>query len=126
MFAKQGKVRLRMVKGRDKAGHLPAGGCVTGLASLLERSLVRIAVAGTALRKRDASVARLPIRPRSVALFAGDILMQTGQRKTRLRVIKAMRVDPRALPVRGGMALRAVCAEPALMLVLVASDAVRR
>lgn len=61
-----------------------------------------------------------------MALLACDVLVQARQRITRLRVVEGVGVDLRALPVRSRMALRAVCPETALMLVLMATDAIRR
>lgn len=126
VLADQSEVRLRVVEGREERARLPPRCSVAGLARLLELTFVRIHVAGTALSKGDSGVARLAIRPSCVAFLAGDVLMQAGQRKMCLGMIEAVCVDLRALPVRGRMALDAVCAEAALVLVLVARDAVGR
>ena len=79
----------------------PSAGAVTRLAALGEASAVRIFVAIGALIERDAHILRLAVRSVGVALRALHFLVQSGQRITRLRVIKLTlaRADADRLPV---------------------------
>jgi hypothetical protein len=78
MFAEQGKLRLRMVECRCKAGLLPCGRSVAGIASLLELALVWISMAVRAACERQPCIARLPIRPGGMAALAQNIPVFTS------------------------------------------------
>src|ERR1035441_4328952 len=59
MFAEQGKLSLRMIECRCKAGLLPSRRGVAGIASLLELTLVRISMAvRTACERQPRKIGR--------------------------------------------------------------------
>lgn len=99
---------------------------MAGLAALLELAFMGIGMAGTASCKGQSRVPRLSIGTGGVALFACNIFVQASQRETRLRMVEGVGIDLRALPVGSRMALRAVWPQAALMLILVATVAIRR
>ena len=73
-------------------------------------------MARTALLVRQPRVFHRPIR-HGVTFQATHIEVRASQRKTRLRMVKF----PRDFPVRGVMAPHAICTQPPLVLVFVAS-----
>ena len=77
-----------------------------------------------AVAKRDSDIAGLFVRPRSVALLASDLSMQTRERILRERMIELTDAD--RLPVAGVVTLQAIGPEPALVLVLMTGGATRR
>ena len=81
-----------------------------------------IGVAIHALAKRNASVARLRVRPRSVAFLAGDRSVQSGQGIASFRVIQLADLD--RLPIVEIVTLQTVGTKPSFVLVLVATGAV--
>lgn len=93
---------------------------MAGLATLFhETGAMRIAVAVRTLAERQADVARLVVRSRSMALLASHLRMQPGQRVSRLRVIELLY---RLLPVVVVVALKAIGTEPVLVWILMARN----
>src|SRR3954467_14188875 len=95
---------------------------MAGLARLREAALVRITMAVRAFAERQPGETRLVVRPRGVTLGAGDLRVHSGQRITRLRMIKWADV----LPLCRVVTLLAIRSQPSVVLVLVAANAVRR
>lgn len=127
VFPFESKVSLRVIEGDCKSRLLPCRRRMAGIASLFERALVRIdAVAISAIRKRQPRIPELTILSGSMAAFAKNVAVFTGQRETCLCVVKSFLADARGLPVSCGVALRAVLPEPPLMLVLMTGTATRR
>ncbi len=75
MFSEQRELGLRVIKLVVQARRklLPSAAVVTGLATLRERAVMRIAMAIRTLPKRNAGVTRLVIRTGRVALFARNL-----------------------------------------------------
>lgn len=86
--------------------------------------MVRIFMAVRTLIERNADVLRLAIRSVRMAFRALHLRMQPGQRVTRFRVVELLDLD--RLPVLIIVALQAILAEPAFVLILVASNASSR
>jgi len=81
----QREVRLRVIEGGSEYRLLPCHRRVAGIASLFERTLVRIdSVAISAIGKRQSCVSRLTIFCRSMAALAEDVAMFSGQGEARL------------------------------------------
>src|ERR1035441_6496730 len=78
MFAEQGKLSLRMIECRCKAGLLPSRRGVAGIASLLELAFVRISMAVRAAGKRQPGIAWLPICAGRVAALAQNVPVLAG------------------------------------------------
>src|SRR3954469_7604824 len=95
---------------------------MAGLASLREAALVRIVMAIGAFAEWQSGETRLVVRPRRVTLGAGDLRVHSGQRITRLRVIKLADV----LPLCRVVTLLAIRPQSSVVLVLVTANAVRR
>ena len=76
-----------------------------------------IAMAIGTLSEIQAAIARLIVWPRSVALLASYLRVQSREWIASLRMIKLL--DINGFPVDRVVALRAVVAKPALMRVLV-------
>ena len=127
VLAEQREFRLVMVEcaiqgwGRNP---VPANRGVAGLASLREPAMVGIGMAVCTVTKRYSRVTRLFVHPDDVASLAANFRMRAGERVACERVIELADVD--RLPVAGVMTLQAIGAEPAIVAVLMASDAARR
>jgi len=108
---------------------LPSAGTVARLAALREAPMVRIFVTIGTLIEGNTNVLRFAVGSIHVAISALYLRMQASQRITGLRVIKlglTGLADIDRLPVREIVALKAILAEAALVLILVAADATRR
>ena len=81
-------------RGRDS---LPSGRAVAGLARLFEAAAVRISMAIRTAAECNSPVARLSVRPRSVALLAFHASMQTRKRIAGLRMVEL--ADTNRFPV---------------------------
>lgn len=102
----------------------PSAGVVTRLAALCKASAMRIRVTIGALAEWDSGVARFIVLSGRMTFLAGDLCVQPSQRIAGLGMIKLPNAD--SLPIAVGMALETVVAQPPLVLVLVAGEAVRR
>ena len=80
VFSQQRKLGFRVIEFlvQPRRKFLPSAGVVTGLASLRKSAVVRIAMAISALAERNAGVARLIVRTRRVAFFAGNLHVHPG------------------------------------------------
>lgn len=97
---------------------------MAGLATLLrEAAMMGIGVAIRALAERKTDKARLLVRSRRMAFFAGHLGVQAGERIPGLGVVEGFSYT---LPVAVVVALQAVLAQAAAVRVLVASDTGRQ
>ena len=96
MLASEGIVRGRMVECRHDLQCLPACRGVTGLAGLMESTLMRIDVTGCAARKCQAAefCVRSAIPNLRMAFAAIDLRMGTGQHKLRPIMVVLGRILP--------------------------------
>src|SRR3954454_13537176 len=85
-------------------------------------ALMGIVMAIPGFSPQQSGETRLVVRPRRVTLGAGDLRVHSGQRITRLRVIKLADV----LPLCRVVTLLAVRPQSSVVLVLVTANAVRR
>jgi hypothetical protein len=109
----------RMIKAlvyRAKRNFLPTSSAVARLATLDKTSAMRIFMTIRALIESDSRVSRLIVWSLRMALGALDLSVQTGERISRLRVIKLADAD--YLPVFEVVALLAGCSETSIMRVL--------
>jgi len=125
VLAEQGITGFRVIEALGKTRFCPGGSSVAGIASLLERRFVRIAVAFRTACKGQAGITRLAVWPGRVATLALNEAVLSGERIPSLRVVESCPVDVRGLPIGCGMATCAVRAEAALMRVFVACCAAR-
>lgn len=126
MLSFQPILRLRVVETlihRAERNLLPAHGGVAGLATLRKTSMMRILMAVRTLVEGNARIARLVVGPRSMALGALNLRVQSGQRIARLRVIELRDAD--RLPLFDVMTLLAGLSEPSVVRILVTSGAGR-
>lgn len=127
VLAEQGELRFGMVKGAIQYGRrnfVPAGGVVAGLTVLRKAAAVRVGMAIGALAKCDSKVARLFVRPWSMALLAGNLRMQAGEGVARERMIELSEAE--RFPVGVVVTLKAIRPEPAAVLVLMTGGTSRR
>jgi len=111
---------LRMVEVITGQHRFPTAGCVTSVTGLLKLATVRVNVAVVAAAEFHVVVASgAPRGVRLVALLAGDLDMEPGQRVTGLGVVEFLR----RLPAFNVMALRALIPELALVGITVAGSA---
>ncbi len=123
MFANQGILRLRMIERKDRQKFSPSRRCVAVLAALLEGTFVRIDMAVDARLELHVLVtSRSAGHVRLVALLAGNLDVQTGQRVASLGMVKLLC----RFPVREVVAGLALISELALVHVLVAGHAILR
>jgi|ERR1039458_10255543 hypothetical protein len=101
MFPEQRETGLCVIEASRKTRPLPRGRCVAGLATLLERSVVRVAMTIGTARERQPCVSSMAIRPRCMAALALHLLVLSRQRILRLRMVKSLLVDACRLPIRG-------------------------
>lgn len=123
MFPEQWETGLRVIERFGKARSLPRRRCMAGLASLLKQSVVGVAMTIRTAREREASVSSTSIRSRRMAALALHLLVLSGQRVLRLRMIKCLLVDACGLPFRRRMALCAIDTESALVNIFVTAGA---
>jgi hypothetical protein len=126
VLAQERKGRRRVVEGCLESRLFPCRRRVARCAVLFELALVRVRMAGRASVKLKARVARPPVSAGGMALLAGNGSMQPRERIMRRGVIEALLFDLGVFPIGRVMALRAGGPEAALVLVLVASHALRR
>jgi hypothetical protein len=113
------KLCRRMIKALvypTKRNLFPTTSAVARLASLRKTPAMRILMTIRALIESDSRVSRLIVWSRRMALGALDLSVQTGERISRLRVIKLADAD--YLPVFEVMTLLAGCSETSIMRVL--------
>src|SRR6185437_10900371 len=125
MLSQQGEVRPRVIEFCFERGLLPRGCGMALGAILLEGPLVRIAVACAARREGNAGIPRSPVGSCRVALFALHLHVHSSQRKSGLRVVEALLIQPRSIPALGGVTPCAIGPEPPLVLVFVTCGASR-
>ena len=101
MFAEQWIAGFRMIEGLGEARSLPSQRGVAGVASLLECSFVRVAMAVGATGEGQACITSLTIRPRGVATLAFHVAMLAGKRVARFRMIEGGLVDGCGFPIGG-------------------------
>jgi len=125
VLAEQGEFGLRMVEGGNEvAGRFPGHVVMAGTARRRKGGPVRVAMAGTALRKSNPDELRAGPACQGrlnggMALRAQDLLVGAGQAEFRCRVVETGYV----FPSRSDVAAFAACAELALVHVLVAARA---
>jgi hypothetical protein len=113
------KLCRRMIKAllyRTKRNFLPTSSAVARLASLDKTSAMRIFMTIRALIESYSRVSRLVVWSRCMALGALNLRVQTGERISRLRVIKLADAD--YLPVFEVMTLLTGCPETSIMRIL--------
>jgi hypothetical protein len=113
------KLCRRMIKAlvyRAKRNFLPTSSAVARLATLDKTSAMRIFMTIRALIESYSRVPRLIVWSRCMALGALNLRVQTGERISRLRVIKLADAD--YLPVFEVVALLAGCSETSIMRIL--------
>jgi len=102
----------------------PSAGVVTCLAALRKASTMRIGVTIRALAECDSGVAWFIVLSGRMTFLAGDLCVQSSQRIAGLGMVELPNAD--GFPIVVSVALEAVLAQPSLVLVLMAGDAVRR
>lgn len=102
----------------------PSAGVVTRLAALREASAMRIGVTIGALAECDSGVAWFIVQSGCMTFLASDLCVQPSQRIAGLSMVELPNAD--GFPIVVSVALEAVLAQPSLVLVLVAGDAIRR
>lgn len=102
----------------------PSARVVACLAALRKASTMRIGVTIGALAECDSRVARFIVLSGRMTFLAGDLCVQPSEWIASLGMVKLPNADGFPIVVR--MALEAVLAQPPLVLVLVACEAVRR
>ena len=108
---------------RLQRNSFPARGVVAGLASLLrEAAAMGIGVAIRAGIERQTNIARLVVGSRRMALRAGHLRVEAGQRITSLVMVKLRDI----LPVFKIVALLAILSQAAAMLIFMAVHAIGR
>ena len=127
MLSLQSKVRLRVIELSCKCRFLPCHRLMAGITFLFERALMRIdTVAVSAIRKRQPRVPGLSILHQCMATLAYNAAMFVGQREARLGVVEPFLAHASGLPIRGGVALRAILSKPFLVPVVMTRSATRR
>lgn len=122
VFALQRIFRLGVVKVlfQTLGDLLPTQGRMAGRTCLLDSAMMRILVAVIALAKRKSLVSRLVVRPGCMALLALHLLVLSGQRVPRFRMIERRRDVLPVIEVVAGFALRP---ETSLVKIFVARGA---
>ncbi len=126
MFSEKWKVRLGVIKRLGKARFLPRSCRVAGIASLLERSFVRVSMAIRTACEGYAREPLLPIGACRVTTLTQHIPVLARERIPRAGVVEILTIDPRRFPIDGRVATSTVGAKAALVLVLVTIDTARR
>ena len=100
MFPEQRETGLCVIEASRKTRPLPRRRCMAGLATLLERSVVWVAMTIGAAGEWQPCVSSLAIWPRGVAALTLHLLVGPGQWILRLRMVKCLLVDACGLPIR--------------------------
>ena len=123
MLAEKREFRLRMVELLILRYFLPPRSCVARLARLREGAMVRVVVAVAAFREGHSGKSRLTAGHfQSVAFFAGNLRVQSGERESRFAVIEFLR----CFPIHKVVALKTVLSELSFVRVLMARIAILR
>src|SRR5580693_2353 len=126
VLAQQRKGRFGVIELRLEARLLPGGGGVARGAILLEFAFVRVGVAGGAGGEGNARIPRPPVGSGSMALQASHFQMPPGERVICFGVVEALPLNLGIFPVGRIVACCAGGAQAALVMVLVARDALGR